>query len=156
MNIKSHFDFETATGLRGRITERIQSIEPLRRKALESLGLLMILGIIYSVYLRELWSVPVCRDVALDFSYLLVLLKFLVLTGWPFALMAFLDETWSSKDAGRVFLAAFITTNAFWMHKYHHRFCPFSFAFEIFPYVFSASVAHAIGAWRPASAEVVS
>ena len=75
-----------------------------------------------------------------------MLLQFLVLTGWTCALLAFLDDTWRSKDAGGIFLAAFLATNAYWMHKYHHSFCPYSFAFEIFPYVFSASVGHAIGA----------
>ncbi len=146
MNLRIQPAFGAAIGLRARIAERIQNIEPLQRKVLESLGLLLILGIIYSVYLQELWSIPVCREVALDFAYLMVLLKFLVLTGWPFVLLACLDDTWSSKDAGRVFLAAFLATNAYWMHKYHHSFCPYSFAFEIFPYVFSASVGHAIGA----------
>ena len=114
---------------------------------LESVSLALVLVIIYSVYLKALWSIPVCRDVVLDFSYLLVLLKFLALTGWPFALLAFLDDTWTSKDAGRVFFVAFVSTNWFWMHHYHHAFCPYAFAFEIFPYVFSAVVGHAIGAW---------
>ncbi len=130
------------------MAERLQSLEALRRKVLESVVLFLVLATIYSVYLKALWSIPACRYIDLDFAYLLVLLKFLALTGWPFALVAFLDNTWSSKDAGRVFLAAFITTNAFWMHHYHHSFCPFSFAFEIFPYVFSAVVGHALGAWR--------
>jgi hypothetical protein len=111
--------------------------------------LFVILGTIYSFYLQKLWSVPACADVVIDVSYGLVLLKFIVLTGWPFALLPFLDETWTSKDAGRVFLVAFVTTNVFWMHKYHHNFCPFSFAFEVFPYVFSAIVGNATGTFRP-------
>jgi hypothetical protein len=148
MNMKNQFAFETAKGLRARMVERIQNLEPFKRIALESVGLLLILGTVYSFYLRALWSVPTCREVVINLGYSLVLLKFLAFTGWPFALVAFLDETWSSQNAGRVFLTAFITTNTFWMHKYHHQFCPFSFAFEIFPYVFSAAVGHAIGAWR--------
>jgi hypothetical protein len=151
MNAKIQSAFETATDLRARIADRLQSMDPLPRKTFESLALFVILGTIYSVYLQALWSIPICRNVSLDFAYVLVLLKFLVLTGWPFALMALLDETWASNDAGRVFLATFITTNAFWMHKYSHTFCPFSFAFEIFPYIFSAMVAHAIGSRRQPS-----
>jgi hypothetical protein len=146
MNAKVQDAFASAIGLRSRMVDRIQEVEPWRRKVVESVGLLLVLGIIYSVYLKALWSIPVCRVVELDAAYLLVLLKFLMLTGWPFALLAFLDDSWRSKDAGRIFLAAFLTANAYWMHKYHHSFCQYSFAFEIFPYVFSALVGHAIGA----------
>jgi hypothetical protein len=122
MNLKIQSAFETATRLRVRMAGRIQGIEPLRRKILESLCMLLILGTIYSAYLRPFWSAPVCIVVNFNFASLLVLLKFSAVAGWPFALMAFLDETWSSKDAGRVFLAAFPATNALWMHKYHRFF----------------------------------
>lgn len=145
MNINIQSAFGAAIGLRARIVGRLQNVDPLRRKLLQSAAMLVVLGTIYSVYLQALWSIPECRVIVLNLAYLLVLLKFVALTGWPFALMAFLDETWSSKDAGLVFLAAFISTNTFWMHKYHHAFCPYAFAFEIFPYVFSATVGQAIG-----------
>jgi hypothetical protein len=151
MSNKIQSVFEAAIGLRTRIADRIQGVEPLPRKALESLGLFLVLATIYSFYLKELWSVPTCQEITFDFGYLLRIVKFLFLTGWPFALLALLDDTWSSKDAGRVFLASFIATNAFWMHHYHHMFCPFSFAFVIFPYVFGAMVGNAIGSWTQTS-----
>lgn len=125
-------------------------MDPLPRKAMESAILFVVLGTVYSIYLKSLWSVPACDYIQLDLSLVPVLLKFLLCTGWPFMLLAILDETWTSKDAGHVFLAIFTVTNLFWMHWYHHTFCPFSFATQMFPYVFGASVGHAIGAWRPA------
>ena len=144
-----HSVFATMIGLRARIAKRIERIEPLRRKLGEYAVLFAVLVTVYSFPLQKLWSVPACADVVIDISFGLVLLEFLVFTGWPFALLPLLDETWNSKDAGRVFLVAFITTNAFWMHKYHHNFCPFSFAFEVFPYVFAAIVGNAFGTFRP-------
>ncbi len=145
MNIMIQSAFQTTLAQRALIAQRLWCIEAFPRKAMESAALFVVMGMIYSVYLKALWSIPACTEVELNLSLVPILLKFLVFTGWPFALMAWLDETWTSKDAGRVFLVVFSTANLFWMHRYHHAFCPFSFATEMFPYVFGASVAHTIG-----------
>jgi hypothetical protein len=77
-----------------------------------------------------------------------MMLKFFVFTGWPFAVLAFFDSTWRSKDAGNVFLASYITTNVFWYFKTGCGFCIFAAWFRIVPYILCAWLAHGLGALR--------
>jgi hypothetical protein len=78
---------------------------------------------------------------------LMVVLKFLAITAWPFTIMAAYDRTWRSKDAGNVFLAAYLAANALFFQKTQCGFCVFAAAIQIIPYAFGALVAHGLGAW---------
>jgi len=78
----------------------------------------------------------------------LIFLKYFLYTAWPFVIVAVLDPTWRSKDAGNVFLAAYIAANVVWYRHTGCGFCMFAAAFRVIPCVFCALIAHSLGAWR--------
>src|SRR5215469_16993465 len=90
-----------------------------RKKALEYLGMFAVLTVIYYCYFvrdaKVNASSPIIEIAPGQIIPLMV--RFLVLTGWPFTLMAFFDSTWRSKDAGNVFLYAWLATNLLWYYK---------------------------------------
>ena len=129
---------------------RLASIGLSPKKAVEHLALFVVLtGIYYFYFVRDARENACPTDDPISFAQLGVLiLKFLCFTSWPFAVVAFWDAEWSSKDAGHVFLASYLFTNVLWYHKTHCAFCIFAASFRIVPYCFCALVAHAVGAWR--------
>jgi hypothetical protein len=149
MNIEFPTGKEFKT-LRARFAEKIESIGVPRKKALEYLALFVVLGTIYYCDLTRDWkNSRACPDQVIMFSELpVIMLKFLAFTAWPFALVAGLDPTWRSKDAGNVFLAAYVAANVLWFHKTGCGFCVFAASFRIIPFVFCAMIAHGLGAWR--------
>lgn len=118
-----------------------------RKRALEYAGMFVLLTVIYYCYF--------VRDAAVNASspvvdvapgqFIPLMVRFLVLTSWPFTLMAFFDSTWRIKDAGNVFLWSWIATNVLWYHRTGCAFCIFSAVFRIIPYLLCASVAHGFG-----------
>jgi hypothetical protein len=133
-----------------RLYEKIVSLPPSRKKALEYLGLFALLTAIYYCYFVRGATVNACSaDTEITLSQLgLLMLKFLVFTGWPFTVLAFFDPTWRSKDAGNVFLASYVTTNVLWYYKTGCGFCIFAAWFRIVPYILCAWLAHGLGALR--------
>ena len=123
------------------------------KKAVEYLALFAVLtGIYYFYFVRDARENACPSDDAITFAQLGgLILKFLFFTSWPFALVAFLDSEWSSKDAGYLFLAAYLGTNVLWYHKTHCLPCIFAASIRIVPYCFCALVAHGLGAWRHGS-----
>ena len=133
-----------------RVADKLASIGLPPKKAAEYLAMFVVLTVIYYCYFvrdAKANSCPVDETITLSQLGLLTL-KFLAFTGWPFALMAVCDAEWRSKDAGNVFLAAYLFTNVLWYHKTHCAFCIFAASFRIIPYVFCALVAHSLGALR--------
>lgn len=152
--MKIQSSIETLRTLRARIGEKIESVSEVRRKLCEYLILFITLAIIYSCYLKPSSAGAACTEVAVNLALVLDMAKFICLTGWPFALIAYLDPTWRNKDAANVFLVAYIATNAFWIHKSGCPVCTLSLPFKLFPYVLSALIGHRIGSWRqPARVE---
>ncbi len=76
------------------------------------------------------------------------MLRFFLLTSWPFAFAAAMNPDWSSRDAGNVFLGAFFVTNLLWYFKTGCAPCIFAAAFSVIPYVFCAMIAHGLGTVR--------
>jgi hypothetical protein len=133
-----------------RLFEKLASLPASRKKALEYVGLFVVLTAIYYCYFVRGASANACgTDTEITLTQLGVLmLKFFVFTGWPFAVLAFFDSTWRSRDAGNVFLASYITTNVFWYFKTGCGFCIFAAWFRIVPYILCAWLAHGLGAVR--------
>lgn len=146
-------DFSAAEMLKtipARLSEKIESLGLPRKKALEYAGMFVALTVIYYCYYLRDWKQNTCRPettVVTIPELGVLMLKFLAFTAWPFALMAGFDSTWRSKDAGNVFLAAYVAGNVWFYHRTHCGFCIFAAAFRIIPYVFCAWLAHGIGAW---------
>jgi hypothetical protein len=136
--------------LPARLAEKMESIGVSPMKALEYLALFVVLGTIYYCDLTRDWKQSICTpDQVITFSELpVIMFKFLVFTAWPFAIVAALDPTWRSRDAGNVFPAAYIGANALWFHHTGCGFCVFAASFRIIPFVFCALIAHSLGAWR--------
>jgi hypothetical protein len=118
-----------------------------RKKALEYLGMFVLLTVVYYCYfVRDAQVNASSPVIKIEPGQLIPLMvRFLVLTSWPFTLMAFFDSTWRSKDAGNVFLYAWLATNVLWYHKTGCAFCIFAAAFHIIPYLLCACVAHGFG-----------
>lgn len=130
--------------------EKLASLPASRKKALEYMSLFAVLTSIYYCYFVRGASANACpADTVITPPQLGVLmLKFFVFTGWPFAVLAFFDSTWRSRDAGNVFLASYITTNALWYFKTGCGFCIYAAWFRIVPYILCAWLAHGLGALR--------
>ncbi|HTR41999.1 MAG TPA: hypothetical protein VMH87_10330 [Pseudomonadales bacterium] len=119
-----------------------------RKKAVEYLGMFTLLTIIYYCYFvrdaRVNDSSPIMVVTPGEFS--VVMVKFFLFTGWPFLFLSYFDSSWRSKDAGNVFLLAWIATNVLWYHQTGCAFCIFSASFKIIPYALCAWIAHGLGA----------
>jgi hypothetical protein len=80
--------------------------------------------------------------------------KFVFLTAWPFAAMAVVDDRWSGEDGARIAIAAFITPAAYWFAQCGVG-CLAAIMAAFVPFVASAAIGHAIGAWhRPRARDV--
>jgi len=121
-----------------------------RKRLWEYPSLFFILSLCYSWYLKDSLNQAGCSsggiEIDFDFALLLAIVKFVLLTGWPCALVAMLDSTWRSKDAWPVVLSTYLATCAFWIHKYGGGYCPKCVIFGLVGYLFSASIGHEIGA----------
>jgi len=143
-------DFSTEEPLPRTLAGRLASIGLSPKKAVEYLALFVVLtGIYYFYFVRDARENACPTDDPISFAQLGVLiLKFLFFTSWPFALVAFWDAQWSSKDAGYLFLAAYLFTNFLWYLKTGCAPCILAASFRIVPYCFCALVAHSLGAAR--------
>jgi hypothetical protein len=111
--------------------------------------LFLIVAVIYAIYLHRLlngYLDGIVNGPEVDvFSDLLwPLAKLFVISGAPFAVMAFAHRDWESQDAAPVALAAWVAVFGFFSWNYGAG-CPFGFALFFGPLVFSALAAHKIG-----------
>ncbi|MFO1487695.1 MAG: hypothetical protein U1F65_04380 [Verrucomicrobiota bacterium] len=136
--------------LPGWFTNACASIDVSPKKAVEYLGLLALLtGIYYCYFVRDAKLAMCPPDETISFGELGgLMLKFFLLTSWPFAVVACCDAEWDAKDAGNIFLAAYLLTNVLWYFKTGCAPCIFAAAFRIIPYVFCAMIAHGLGSVR--------
>jgi hypothetical protein len=148
MIARLHSGVVTLRTIQAWLTEKIEFLGPFWKRAIEYTAMFTALWIIYSSRIK---GSNRCIAITFDFAFTLQVVKFFLLTGWPFALVACLDTTWRDKDAARVFLAAYIATNVFWIHAGRCGFCPYSAPFLMFPYILSALAGHRIGSWRHAA-----
>jgi hypothetical protein len=133
-----------------RLVEKMESIGVSPKKALEYLAMFVVLGVVYYCYLIHGWKQNASNpDQIITLSDVPgILLKYFVVTAWPFALVAGLDPTWRSKDAGNVLLAAYVAAYVFWYHQTGCGFCLLAASFRTTPFILSALIAHSLGAWR--------
>jgi hypothetical protein len=150
MNSESHALAESPKTFFSGFHEKLASLPASRKKALEYVGLFVVLTAIYYCYfVRDAATNAGSADAEMTLSQAgALMLKFFVFTGWPFALLAFSDSTWRGKDAGNVFLASYIATNALWYFKAGCGVCIFATWFRIIPYILCACLAHGVGALR--------
>jgi hypothetical protein len=144
-------NLESQTGASPRLADRLASIGVSPKKAVEYLAMFLVLGTIYYCDLTRGYKASACNTepVIIQFSDLpLIFLKYFLYTAWPFALVALIDSNWTSKDAGNVFLAAYIGANMVWFHHTGCGFCIFAASFRTIPFLLGAMIAHRLGAWR--------
>ncbi|MGH7941073.1 MAG: hypothetical protein ACREFR_08395 [Limisphaerales bacterium] len=130
------------------IHEKVASMGAFQKKVLKYPGMIGLLTVIYYCY--HVRDAMACEpNVALTLSQLgALMLKFLLFTAWPFALMSFFDSSWRSNDAGNVFLISYVITGIIWYHKTGCGFCIFAASAHLIPYVFCAWTAHGLGSLR--------
>jgi|GEM_PF-6817646 hypothetical protein len=149
MNTNFHADGELPKTFPARLAGKIESFGVSPKKALEYLAMFVVLGIIYYCDLTRGYQQNACapeRDIY--FSDLpLIFLKCFPYTAWPFAIVAAFDPTWRSKDAGNVFLAAYVGANVMWFHHTGCGFCILAASFRTIPLAFGALIAHRLGTW---------
>jgi len=121
-------------------------LESCDRKLVESAALALVLFVIYFSYIRSLLDAP-SNPAPLVLTGAVVL-KFLLFTGWPFAVLGFYDKDWSSRDAGRVALLAFGLAIGILCHSRGLHFCAFAAASLFFPLLLTAAVSHGIASLR--------
>ena len=150
MNSESHVLTESSKTFLSGFNQKMASLPASRKKALEYVGLFAVLTAIYYCYfVRGSMANAGGTDTEMTLSQAgAFMLKFFVFTGWPFAILAFSDSTWRGKDAGNVFLASYIASNALWYFKTGCGICIFATWFRIVPYILCACLAHGIGALR--------
>ena len=133
-----------------RIGEKMAAIGLSPKKVLEYFTMFTVLTVVYYGYFVYAAKMNTCAPVVvITLSYISVhTLKIFLFTGWPFALMAGYDPLWRNKDAGNIFLVAYIAANVLWYHRTGCGFCMLSAPFRAVPYVFCAWVGHSLGALR--------
>ena len=150
--MNTHFptDGDLPKTLPARVAAKIESAGVSPKKAFEYLVLFVVLGTMYYCDLTRARNNSLRDpDQVIYFSQLpLIFLKYFLYTAWPFGLVAAFDATWRSKDAGNVFLAAYIAANVVWYHHTGCGFCVLGASFRIIPFVFCAMIAHGLGNWR--------
>ena len=137
--------------LPARLVAKIESLGVSPKKAMAYLAMFVVLGTIYYCDLMRGYQQSACNTTerVVYFSDLpLIFLKYFLYTAWPFAIVAALDPTWRSKDAGNVFLAAYIGANVVWFHHTGCGFCILAASCRILPLAFGALIAHKLGCWR--------
>jgi hypothetical protein len=114
------------------------------------LALFFVLWAIYAAYFKAVLDManynPDHGGTPLTLSVWNVL-KFMVVEGWPFAVVAFFCKSWRSADAARVALAAFVAAEILWCHRLGLNYCPAGLVLCA-PLLASAAIGHALGAWR--------
>ena len=150
--------------IRQRIRDRLESSvatrldelsESFLPKILPSLLLFIVLFATYQYYMGWLFgamvdsatgksSEPIVKDSMLQFP---ALLKFFLITGWPFAVLAFVFKDWNSTDAARVAFPTFAAVSAIELHHYGLNQCPRVLVLSV-PFLATAAIGHAIGAMR--------
>ena len=110
------------------------------RKIFEYAGLFCLVAIIYAIYLHGILTGPEEIDMGR-------VGRFCVISAVPFGLLAFFDASWQSRDAAPVALSAWVAVFLGFAEKWGGG-CPPSAAFFFTPLVFSALVAHMLGAGR--------
>lgn len=154
VNINLLSSMETIKTLQGLVAGRMEALGLFPRKAVEHLAMLAVLWFIYSSYVKASLVRTACPEVKFDAAFMLGMAKFAFFTGWPFALIAFLDREWSDRDAGMIFLAVYAATNLYWVNRFHCSICPYAAPFQLLPYVFGALIGHKAGLWgRPSRLE---
>jgi hypothetical protein len=153
-NIAMNPDLSTGDDLpktfAARTAVKIESFGLSPKKALEYLVMFMVLGI--TVYLdlergyREN-KCPMNRSINIP-EIPLIFLKYFIFTSWPFGLMAACDSTWKEKDAGNVFIAAYIAATVVWFHHTGCGLCIWAAFLRTVPFLIGGIVAHRIGHWR--------
>jgi hypothetical protein len=127
------------------IKDRIATFEE-NRTLFQSAALFVILVVIYAIYLQGIVDgTPKLRMLS-DLAWPLA--KFCLISGAPFAVLAFVDRDWGSEDAAPVALAAWVAVFWFFSQKYDGG-CPMSFALFFLPLVLSALAAHKIARASP-------
>ena len=134
-----------------RLADKIASLGVSPKKALEYLALFVGLGTLYYWDLTRGYQQGTCSTterVIYVSDLPLIFLRYFLYTAWPFAIVAACDSTWTAKDAGNVFLAAYVAANVVWYRHTGCGFCILSASFRTIPLVFGALIAHRLGAWR--------
>src|SRR5580658_2578381 len=149
MNTKAQSGKETLSAFQAAMAEKFGAMGEFQKKAFEYLILLFVLSIVYSIYLSSSLDRTSCPNqpsiVYFDLSLLLPVLKFLLTTGWPCAVLASVDATWRGKDSAYVSLFTYAATNVFWIHHYGGGYCIYCVIFGLVAYTFSAGIGHGMG-----------
>jgi hypothetical protein len=114
------------------------------RSIVECVALFVVLTIIYALYMRgvvDAARAPIPPDL------LRPLLLFCLISGAPFAALAFVDRDWHSELAAPVALTAWAVVFGYFSHTYG-QLCPTECALLFLPLMLSALAAHAIGGRR--------
>jgi hypothetical protein len=122
-------------------------MEPVRkistRTVLQSAALFAVLVVVYGVYLRgAVASMAVQSEYTLD-ELMWPLLKYGLISGAPFALLALVDPGWESEHAAPVALGAWGVAFQY-VSRQSGGTCPKTFALLFIPLVLSALAAHTV------------
>jgi len=113
------------------------------RRIVQSAGLFLVLVLVYGVYLHgAVASMAVQSEYTLD-ELMWPLLKYGLISGAPFALLALFDPAWESEHAAPVALVAWIVAFEY-ISRQSGGTCPKIFALLFVPLVLSALAAHTV------------
>jgi hypothetical protein len=137
------------TGALGFIKDRLATFDenhPTMRRVLQYGGLFVTLMIIYAIYLQGIIEGMIENgpDEIMPGDLVWALVKFCLISGAPFAVVAYADREWERENVAPVALAAWVAVFGYCARKYGVA-CPAAFALFFLPLVFSAIVAHKIG-----------
>lgn len=133
------------TTLRDAVSQKIEDLNPTKKRILEFILMFLVLSVIYSTYLVDFMELG-DRDLSyLDKSLFTSILKFFFHIGWPFLVLRLLDEEWQIQDTQIITLITFFVCTSLWIRKYNLNACIGGAAVLFAPLFFSALLFHGLG-----------
>ena len=114
--------------------------EIVRRKIFLSIGVFLFLLLVYASFLFKFYAGPAVPE---PFANLGLFLKPCLIAAFPFAVLAYADNTWTSHDAAPVCAGGWVAACALLVSK--HPMCALGLGFAFLPFVATTLVAHGVG-----------
>ena len=125
------------------VFERLEELGITRRKVFQYVGLFCFQLVIYWIFLSmNLKLVAACPDGITFGDPREPLLRFWLISGLPFAWLAYSDKTWRSSDAAPVCTGAWYAVCVALSSRIS---CPMTGLYLFIPFILAALVAHGVG-----------
>jgi hypothetical protein len=136
--------------VKNQFLQKLEDLGMTAQKAFVYLGFFLVLWMLYASYFKATLDAAVYQHEHGELPFTLSLwnvLKFTIVEGWPFAVVAFFYRSWNSADAARVAFVAFVAAEILWCNRLGLNYCPLGLVLML-PLLAAAAIGHVLGVWR--------